>query len=78
MICQVCRWEMTERPITVDLRVGNKLLVVEKVPATVCDHCGEKIFTPAVTKKLQVLAKLRKKPPKTIKVPVYSLELGVA
>ena len=69
---------MTEKPITVDLRVGNKLLVIEKVPATVCEHCGEKVFSPAVTKKLQDLAKRRKKPPRTLKVPVFSLEKGAA
>ena len=54
MTCLVCHREMIEKLITVDLRIGNKLLVIEKVPATVCEHCGEKVFTPAVTKKLQI------------------------
>jgi len=69
---------MVEKTITVDLRIGNKLLVVERVPATVCEHCGEKVFAPAVTKELQELARRRKKPPRTLKVPVFSLEKGAA
>jgi len=69
---------MVEKTITVDLRIGNKLLVVERVPATVCEYCGEKVFAPAVTKQLQDLAKRRKKPPRMLKVPVFSLEKGAA
>jgi len=43
-------WEMIERSIDVDLWFGGPLLVVEPVPATACDRCGENIFTPAMTK----------------------------
>jgi HTH-type transcriptional regulator / antitoxin MqsA len=69
---------MIEKTITVDLRINDKLLIVEGVPAKVCDTCGEKIFTPDVTKKLQNLAKRRKKPPRTRRVPVFTLEKGAA
>jgi len=69
---------MAAKTITVDLRIGDKLLVVEGVPAKVCDHCGEKVFTPAVTRKLQNLAKRRRKPPRILKVPVFSLQKGAA
>ena len=41
----VCRWEMVEKKVTVDLRIGDDLLIVENVPATVCSHCGERVFT---------------------------------
>jgi YgiT-type zinc finger domain-containing protein len=40
---------MIKRSIDVDLRIGDPSLVVEAVPTTACDHCGEKHFTPAVT-----------------------------
>jgi YgiT-type zinc finger domain-containing protein len=76
MICRACRGPMTEKKITVDLRVNDNLLIVEEVPAKVCEHCGERVFTPAVTKKLQDLAKRRKKPPRTQRVPVFNLEKG--
>jgi YgiT-type zinc finger domain-containing protein len=69
---------MTEETITVDLRVNGKLLIVEGVPAKVCSRCGEKIFSPAVTQKLQNLAKRRRKPARTRRVPVFTLERGAA
>jgi YgiT-type zinc finger domain-containing protein len=65
---------MTEKTITVDLRVNERLLIIEGVPAKVCDHCGEKVFTPAVTRKLQVLGKRRNKAPRTLKVPVFTMK----
>ena len=44
-----------EKKVTVDLRIGDDLFIVENVPATVCSHCGEWVFTPVVTRKLQAL-----------------------
>jgi len=69
---------MEQKSITVDLRIGDKLLVVEGVPAKVCDHCGEKVFTPAITRKLQNLVKRRRKAPRTVRVPVFSLKQSAA
>lgn len=74
MKCLVCRHEMVKKKITVDLRVGDELLVVEQVPATVCEHCGERVFAPAVARKLQALGRRRSKAPRTLNVPVFSLD----
>ena len=74
MKCLVCRWEMVKKKVTVDLRIGDELFVVERVPSTVCNHCGERVFTPEITRKLQALAKQRKKPPRTLRVPVFTLD----
>lgn len=65
---------MVEEKVTVDLRMGDELLIVESVPATVCRHCGERVFTPEITRKLQTLAQQRKEPPRTLSVPVFSLD----
>ena len=55
MKCLVCHWEMVKKKVTVDLRIGDDLFIVENVPATVCNHCGERVFTPEVTRKLQAV-----------------------
>ena len=60
MRCRMCRWDMEEESITVDLRIGSKLFVVKELPAKLCNHCGEKVFTPAITRKLQNLVKRAK------------------
>ncbi len=74
MKCLVCHWEMTDEKVIVDLRVGGELLIVESVPATVCRHCGERVFTPEVTRKFQTLTRQRQKPFRTLRVPVFSLD----
>ena len=74
MKCLVCHHDMTERRIALDLRVGDELLVVEDVPATVCDNCGEQVFSPAVTRQVQAVIKERKRAVRTMVVPVLSLD----
>jgi len=44
-------WEMIEKSIDADLRIGDPLLFVKAVPAPACDHFGEKNFAPAATRK---------------------------
>jgi YgiT-type zinc finger domain-containing protein len=65
---------MVERNVTLDLRVGKELVVIEDVPATVCENCGERVFTPEVTRQVQSIAKERKGAARTIVVPVFSLQ----
>jgi len=43
---------MEEKSIIVDLGISDKLFVIEEVSAKVCNHCGEKVFTPAIARKL--------------------------
>lgn len=78
MKCLVCHHEMTERRIALDLRVGEELIVVEEVPATICENCGEQVFTPEVTRQVQAAVKKRKKAVRTMVVPVLSLEAASA
>jgi HTH-type transcriptional regulator/antitoxin MqsA len=73
MKCLVCHHDMIERHVTLDLRYGGELVVIEEVPAIVCENCGEQVFTPDVTRQVQALAQQRQKAAKTIVVPVFSL-----
>jgi YgiT-type zinc finger domain-containing protein len=64
---------MVERNVTLDLRCGGELMVIEEVPAIVCENCGEQVFTPDVTRQVQALAQQSQKAARTIVVPVLSL-----
>ena len=55
MKCLVCHHDMVERHVTLDLRCGEELMVIEEVPAIVCENCGEQVFTPDVTRQVQDL-----------------------
>lgn len=74
MKCLVCHHDMMERRVTLDLRLGEELVVIEDVPATVCENCGEQVFTPEVTRKVQTVAKERRGVARTMVIPVFSLE----
>ena len=73
MKCLVCHHDMVERKVTLDLRIGEDLVVIEEVPATVCGNCGEQVFTHEVTRQVQAVAQERKERARTILVPVFSL-----
>ena len=73
MKCLVCYHDMVDRRVTLDLRIGEELVIIEEVPATVCENCGEQVFTPEVTRQVQAVAQERKEQTRTILVPVFSL-----
>ncbi len=53
MKCVVCKLgETREGHTTVTLEREGAALVVRKVPAQICDNCGEAYVTAAVTKRL--------------------------
>jgi len=64
---------MVEQNVTLDLRIGEDLVVIEEVPATVCENCDERVFTPEVTRQVQAVVQERKERARTILVPVFSL-----
>jgi len=52
---------------------AGKLVVVENVPAEVCDTCSEKLFSPETVDKLQRLIWSHAQPVRTLQVPVFDL-----
>ena len=70
--CLMCGGKTVKKIVTTEYWWGEKLTLIENVPAWVCDTCGEQFFEPDVCKELD---RLRDIPPvvkKTIKVPVYN------
>jgi len=46
-------------------------VVVEHVPAAVCDHCGETTLDPGVVERLQETFWASRSPVRTLETPVY-------
>jgi len=42
--CYFCKGKIEEKRVRVDFRWGDELVVIEDVPAEVCQQCGEKYF----------------------------------
>ena len=68
--CSFCGGKVTEKLVRVDYRVGEKLVIVERVPAGVCGQCGEQYFTARVAKTIEELARSAVPSRRTIAVPV--------
>jgi len=55
--CYFCRATVVQQQITLDYRWGDTLVVIQDVPAGVCQQCGEKYLSGNVYKDLERLAK---------------------
>ncbi len=71
--CFYCGGVVEERLVPREVRWKGRLFVFEDVPMGVCRQCGEKVLKPGVAKAIDRVIQERKKPTKTIQVPVYSL-----
>jgi YgiT-type zinc finger domain-containing protein len=71
MKCVFCGGKVEKKSVTFSYEEGDKHLIVEHVPAEVCDKCGEKTYSPDVTDELLKFAKKEFKPVKIIRVPVF-------
>lgn len=64
-----CPGEYEQREIVHTEGVGAGIIVVERVPAEVCDVCGDILLTPETVERLEVLG--RTPPPPVRFVPLY-------
>ncbi|MDZ7690984.1 MAG: type II toxin-antitoxin system MqsA family antitoxin [Balneolaceae bacterium] len=53
MECTICKsGKMKDGEVTVTLQRGNSIIVIKKVPASVCQNCGEYTLSESVTRKI--------------------------
>lgn len=72
MKCEVCHTgERQEQLIRYSLCIDEKLVVVEHVPAEVCDQCGETTLQPDVVRRLQKTISQPGTPVRVLETPVY-------
>jgi len=77
--CSFCEGSVEERRIEYDYRRRGQLLVISKVPAGVCQQCGEKYFQPGVLKRMDTIyhdiVDHRRPPERVLEVPAVSFSL---
>jgi len=72
--CKYCGCETNEDVIRAALWTNSGLIVIEDIPARLCEGCGEQFFEEEVTQKIrQVTTYPIVKAKRQIRVPVYSL-----
>ena len=72
MKCDVCgNGTRRDQLVRYSLSIGDRLVIVEHVPASVCDRCGEETFEPQVVERLQKTIWESRTPVRTIEAAVY-------
>lgn len=71
MKCSIanCPGEYEQREVVRAIRQGNRIIVVEHIPAEVCDVCGDVLFMPETIERLEALRYTTVAPVRT--VPLY-------
>ena len=72
--CYFCgRGVLEEKRVTVDFRWGDRLVIIESVPAKVCNECGERYYAAKTVREVEWIAKEEHKE-RELSVPVVALE----
>lgn len=71
--CHVCgSTESSEKLVDSTFNINDKLIVIENIPAIVCERCGDKTFSLETAEKVRLIAQDRVRPTKTIEVEVFA------
>ena len=62
---------MVETEVTYPLERDGKFVLIEQVPARVCNETGEQFFSPKTVEQIHNIINERTAPKKTIETPVY-------
>ena len=57
--------------VTSDCSMADRLILVDHVPAEVCDRCGEVTLSPDVVERLQQTVWQREPPARFVETPLY-------
>jgi HTH-type transcriptional regulator/antitoxin MqsA len=72
--CHVCGCTNAQSKLTSEVfTVGNRRVLIEHIPAQVCDRCGEATFSRETTENIRQLVHGSQKPIKTVPLEVFDL-----
>ncbi len=74
MKCAISGGIQKEEVTKLELWVDGKLIVIEDVPAKVCENCGEKYFSAKVSKQIDALLESAGEAKRKLEVPVFSFK----
>lgn len=72
--CHVCGGETARDEFVSDVfNIDNRRVLVEHIPASVCERCGEATFSRETTERIRQLVHSPNRPEKTVPLEVYAL-----
>ena len=71
MRCSIegCPGEYEQREVVHTIHQGDRIIVIDHVPAEVCTICGDVLFTPETVRKIEAIRRTTAPPTRT--VPLY-------
>jgi len=73
--CDLCfDGRLRSRQVREYYRFGKGLVVLERVPAYVCENCGERYYAAEVAKRMRQLAKMGPRAKERVSFPVIHFE----
>ncbi|TYP56119.1 type II toxin-antitoxin system MqsA family antitoxin [Thermosediminibacter litoriperuensis] len=73
--CLYCEGNLVKKRVRVDKWVNEKLIIIENVPALVCEECEEKYYDAETALRLDQYL-YESNPKKIIEVPVFEYREG--
>lgn len=68
--CRICQGDVEKRNVTVERDWKARKIIIEEVPAEVCEQCGEVYFDAETTLQLEKIKKASKYPQeKAVTIP---------
>jgi YgiT-type zinc finger domain-containing protein len=77
-VCEFCNGKVRRSTIRARFQFKGQTTYVDRVPAWVCDHCGEHYFDAPVYKRLEEIARHRARIKKTIQFPLARYDSALA
>lgn len=71
--CEYCSGKIVEKYVTMHRRAKGSYVLIENVPAGVCNQCGTRYYAANVLKMVEESVRGRRKAVREELVPVYSL-----
>ena len=72
--CQVCGHTAAKSDFVSEVfNLGNRRVLVERIPAKVCEHCGEAAFFCDTTESIRQLVHGQSLPVRTVPLDVFAL-----
>lgn len=71
--CQVCGSNSSHSEnVSEVFDIDGKFHLVERIPATVCDRCGEELFSRETTEQIRVMLHGQPQPVRSVSLDVFS------
>jgi len=64
---------LEEKRVTVDFRWGEQLVIIENVPAKVCNECAERYYAAKIVRQMEQIVKEGRRE-RELRVPVVALK----